>query len=576
MRMIADQNLNHTASHVLAAAVLRLYPNTKLGFGPAIEEGFYYDFEFEEEITDADLKKIEKEMKKIISGGWKVEQVSAITFENQPYKQELIDEFTKDGKELTYYGFINPSNGDQGFTDLCKGGHSGATSEIKNFKLLSLAGAYWRGNSDNKRLTRIYGTAWATKELLDQYLALIEERKERDHRRVGKDMNIFTMDPLMGRGFPAWLEDGMAIKNEIQKYIRETEYRYGFREVATPAFGAKELYEISGHWAHYQDTMFQPLKVENEELVMRPMTCPHHLVLYKMKRRSYRDLPMRISEQSRLYRYEKSGALSGLERVRSMELTEGHIIARQDQIEQEFENAYKLIQEALTKFGIQIDYVSLSLRDKDDKEKFYDDDKMWNEAENKLRNVLKHMGVEYKEQVGEAAFYGPKIDIQVRTILGREITMSTLQLDFLLPKKFEATFINDHEENETPVMIHRGLIGTYERFMAILLEQTKGVLPFWLAPRQFTVIPVNLDIHREYADEVYKKLSDLGFRVHFDGRNERVGKKIREAQVSKTKFQIVVGDDEVANKTVNVRAYGEQEQKVMTLDELVKMVKENN
>ncbi len=571
--MKANQNLNHTASHLLAAAVLKLYPETKLGFGPAIDEGFYYDFEFKVPITDKDVQKIEKQMLKMLAGGYRVQKTDVVDLSNQPYKQELIHEFTVAGKEITYYGMINPSNGISLFTDLCAGGHVEKVSEIKHFKLLSLAGAYWRGDSKNIQLTRIYGTAWESKEELDEYLSIRAERAERDHRKIGKEMNIFTFSELSGRGFPIYLPDGQILKNTIQEYVRETERRYGFTEVQTPSFGSKDLYIKSGHWEHYKDDMYDPINVDGEELIMRPMTCPHHFIILNSERRSYRDFPIRLSEQSRLYRYEKSGALTGLERVRSMELTEGHIFCRKDQIVTEFKNAYKLIQEGLTKFNISIDYVSLSLRDPKDTEKYHGDNQMWSDAENDLRKVLKELNIEYKEMIGEAAFYGPKIDIQVKTALGHEVTLSTLQLDFLLPEKFDAHYWDENEDKVRPVLIHRGFLSTYERFIATLLEQTKGVLPYWLAPKQVSILPVSLEHHLEYSKFIQEKLLKSGVRVSLDDSNERLGKKIRKAQTTKVKYQLVIGDEELKNNTVNVRSYGSDEKTTMTIDEFLKLNK---
>ena len=570
--MKANQKLNHTAAHLLAAAVMKLYPDTKLGIGPSIEEGFYYDFKFVNPINDQDIKKIEKQMKKLVAGGYKMEQINENDENGQPYKKELSDELKSKGETLTYYGMINPSNKQSIFTDLCAGPHVDSVSQLKHFKLLHFSAAYWRGDSKKDTLTRIYGTAWEGKEELEEYLNILSERKERDHRKIGKEMNIFMFDHLSGQGFPIWLEDGMRVKNSIQKYIRKVESRYGFEEVSTPAFGSKKLYETSGHWEHYKDDMFPIVEVENEELIMRPMTCPHHILIYANKRRSYRELPIRMSEQARLYRKEKSGALTGLERVRSMELTEGHIFARQDQVLSEFKNSYQLIQEVLNKFNIEIDYVSLSLRDKEDKEKYFDDDAMWESAEADLRQVMKELNIKYEEKIGEAAFYGPKIDIQVKTALGHEITLSTLQLDFLLPKRFGITYVDKDESKKTPVLIHRGLIGTYERFISILLEQTKGDLPFWIAPRQSTIIPVSLDNHLKYADEIFKALKDANIYAHLDDRNERVGRKIRDAQTSKTKYQIVIGDKEVEDKTINVRSYGSEKQESMTLKQFLNKV----
>ncbi|RMA77417.1 threonyl-tRNA synthetase [Metamycoplasma subdolum] len=572
--MKADSKLNHSTSHLLAAAVLKLYPNTKLAIGPAIEEGFYYDFEFEEPLLDSDLPKIEKLMRKLASDGYEMKQVdiSKYSFENQPYKKELFDEFSKEGKKITFYSYIHPKTNEVLFTDLCAGNHIESTKEIKHFKLLNLAGAYWKGDSKNKQLTRIYGTSWKSEEELNEYLQILQERKERDHRKIGKELNIFTFSQLAGQGFPIWLEDGMKIHNAIRDYVLKLDRKFGFKEVLTPHFGEKQLYEISGHWAHYQDTMFNPIEMDNELLIGRPMTCPHHIILFNQTRRSYRDLPIRYSEQSRLYRYEKSGALTGLERVRAMDLTEGHVFVRKDQIESEFKHLYKMIQQALKDFKIEIDHISLSLRDPNDKEKFFNDDEMWDKAESDLRKVMKDLKIKYKEFVGEAAFYGPKIDMQVKTALGKVITMSTLQLDFLLPARFDMKYVDDKETQQTPVLIHRGLIGTYERFIATLLEQTKGVLPFWLSPRQVTILPISEDQNKE-CQKLYEDLLDKDFNVNVDLRNERINKKIRDAQITKTKFLVILGNNEIENNTLAVREYGSDETKIMTKAELVQIMR---
>lgn len=568
--MKANNKLNHSTSHLLAAAILKLYPNTKLAIGPAIEEGFYYDFEFESPILESDLPRIEKLMKKMAEHGYETKKVGQefFSFENQPYKKELYDEFSSEGKEITFFQFIHPKTNEILFTDLCAGGHVENTKEIKHFKLLSTAGAYWRGDSNNKMLTRIYGTSWETKDELDQYLQILQERKERDHRKIGKDLNLFMFSQLSGQGFPIWLEDGIKVHNAIENYVLKLDRKFGFTEVLTPHFGEKKLYEISGHWAHYQDTMFKPILMDNETLVARPMTCPHHIILFNSTRRSYRDLPIRYSEQSRLYRYEKSGALSGLERVRAMDLTEGHVFVRPDQIKQEFKHLYKMILTALKDFNIEIDHISLSLRDPNDNEKFFKDDEMWNKAENDLREVLKELNIEYKEFIGEAAFYGPKVDFQVRTVLNRIITMSTLQLDFLLPQRFDMKFVNDNEEFERPVLIHRGLIGTYERFIATLLEQTKGVLPYWLSPRQVTIMPITSELN-DYCQKLYEEFLDLDINVNVDLRNERINKKIREAQIQKTKFIIVIGKQEVENNLLAVREYGSDQTTTYSKEEFL-------
>ncbi|WP_117275427.1 threonine--tRNA ligase [Mycoplasmopsis edwardii] len=573
--MKANKLLNHTTSHLLGAAVEKLYPNVKLGFGPATDEGFYYDFEFESPLSDTELSKIEKLMKKLASRNLVMTQVSEDTysFENKPYKKELYDELKAQGKEITFYSLIDPLSKEVIFTDLCAGGHVHDTKNIKNFKLLHLAGAYWRGNSDNIQLTRIYGTSWETTDELNEFLAILKDRKERDHRKIGKEMKLFTFNKLGGQGLPFWLEDGMYIHNEIKNLVLKMDRKYGFTEVLTPHFGEEELYRTSGHLAHYQDDMFKPIVVENERLIPRPMTCPHHILCYNTEKRSYRDLPIRYSEQSQLYRYEKSGALTGLERVRGMLLTEGHLFVRKDQIAQEFKSMYKLIKETLEAFKIKISYVSLSLRDPENKEKYYNDDKMWNEAEDELRKVLNELGVEYEEKVGEAAFYGPKMDIQIFTALGHEITVSTLQLDFLLPQKFNMTFTNKNNEDERPVLIHRGLVGTYERFVAILIEQTKGVLPFWLAPKQITVIPAtNNDDDIEYAKEINQKLFELEFRSKVDLREERLSKKIREAQISKSKIQLILGEKERLSKTISYREYGKEETITLSVESFIDFI----
>ncbi|MGX9339660.1 threonine--tRNA ligase [Mycoplasma sp. 1890] len=568
--MKSNNKLNHSTSHLLAAAILKMYPNTKLAIGPAIEEGFYYDFEFENPIFESDLPRIEKTMKKLAEQGYEMKKVEKdfFSFENQPYKQELYDKFVNEKKEITFFQFKHPKTNEILFTDLCAGGHIENTKEIKHFKLLSIAGAYWKGDSNNKMLTRIYGTSWETKQELDDYIEILKERRERDHRKIGKDLNLFMFSQLSGQGFPIWLEDGMKIHNSIQRYVLKLDKKFGFTEVLTPHFGEKKLYEMSGHWSHYQDVMFSPILMDNETLVARPMTCPHHIILFNSTRRSYRDLPIRYSEQSRLYRYEKSGALSGLERVRSMDLTEGHIFVRPDQIKSEFKHLYKMILQALKDFKIEIDHVSLSLRDPNDEEKFFKDDQMWNKAENDLREVLRELNIEYKEFIGEAAFYGPKVDFQVRTALNRIITMSTLQLDFLLPHRFNMKFVNDNEEFETPVLIHRGLIGTYERFIATLLEQTKGILPFWLSPRQVTIMPIVSDLN-DYCQSLFEEFLDLDYNVNVDLRNERINKKIRDAQIQKSKFIVIIGRQEVENNKLAVREYGSEKTEIYSKEEFI-------
>lgn len=571
-----DEELNHSASHVLAMTVLTLFPDAKLGFCPPTKEGFYYDFKFSKPLLESDLAKIEKHMKKIIANPYIIKKMDSsyfYDFSNQPYKKELFDEFKEQNKDVAYYSIFNPILSKDLFVDPCVGRHIDNIKNIKHFKILSLAGAYWRGNSKNEQLTRIYGTAWETKEELDDFLRLLKERKERDHRKLGKELNLFMFDQLSGQGFPIWLEDGMKIKRRIIDIVLKLDRKYEFKEVSTPIIGEKKMYEISGHWEHYQDVMFRPIKCDNENLILRPMTCPHHILIYKSKKRSYKELPIRFSEQSPLFRYENSGALTGMERVRAMLLTEGHLFVRKDQIINEFKSCYKLIKEILNLFNIKIDCVSFSVRNPDDKNKYFDDDLMWDQAENDLRKVLKELKIDYVEMKGEAAFYGPKIDIQIKTALGHEITMSTLQLDFLLPKRFSLEFVNANNKIETPVMIHRGLIGTYERFLSVLLEQTKGVLPFWLAPKQVCLIPVNNEKHLKFAKEIYYELAENDFYVEIDERDERINKKIRDAQVTKTKIQIVIGDKEFNTKELALRFYGSNKITKINKKDLVNYLK---
>ncbi|VEU59275.1 threonine--tRNA ligase [Mesomycoplasma neurolyticum] len=569
-----NKQLNHTASHLLAAAVIKLFPDVKLGFGPATSEGFYYDFSFSSPISVTDLTKIEKMMHKLASGGYKMQQSFGenYNFNDKPFKKELYNEIINRGETATFYSLLNPSNNQILFEDLCVGSHVENVSQLKHFKLISLAGAYWRGKSENEQLTRIYGTAWETKDELEEFLNILNERKERDHRKIGKDLNIFTFSDYFGQGFPVWLPNGMKIKNAIRDLVLKIDKKYGFNEVLTPHFGAKKLYETSGHLEHYKDDMFKPIEVENEELIARPMTCPHHIILFDKTKKSYNELPIRYSEQSRLYRYEKSGALTGLERVRAMDLTEGHVFVRKNQIINEFKHLYTMIKEIIDLFQIEINYVSFSKRDPKNKDKFYDDDEMWNQAENDLESVLKDLNIKYEEKIGEAAFYGPKIDFQIKTVLNHEITLSTLQLDFLLPRKFNISFINSENKKETPILIHRGLIGTYERFVSILLEQTKGNLPFWLSPKQLVVIPIDIEKHLEYAQQIYQKLFELDFNVQIDLKNERINKKIREAQISKTKYQIIVGDVEVNKKLISYRKYGESKTYISTFEKFLSKI----
>ena len=561
--------LNHSSAHLMAHAIKTLYPDALFGVGPDVEEGFYYDVMTEENITIEDLPRIEKAMKNIVSQALPIERrivtrdEALELFETDKYKAELVHAIPSDEAVSVY------SQGD--FVDVCRGGHMGNTKHIKHFKLLSVAGAYWRGNSDNDVLTRIYGTSWFTKDDLQNHLQILEERKERDHRKIGKELKIFTITEETGKGLALWLPNGYTIRKTLEDYTYNLERKNGYKHVSTPVVGSKKLYEISGHWAHYQENMFPLMERDGEEFVLRPMSCPHHMMVYKSDLRSYRDLPIRYAENVSQYRYEASGALTGIERVRGMNLTDSHIFARPDQIKDEFKSAFRLVNKAIGDLGLEIDYVELALRDAD-KGKYHDDDQLWDNAENTLREVLNELGVEYTEIKGEAAFYGPKVDIQVRTALNHIITMSTIQLDFLLPERFDLTYIAEGGVKERPVVIHRGLISTYERLISILLEQYKGAFPTWLAPVQVKVIPVSLDVHCDYSREVYNLLFNEDVRVEQDLREEKLGYKIREAQTNKIPYQLVIGDKEKANRSVTYRKFGSQDQVTVSLDEFKALI----
>jgi len=562
--------LNHSTAHLMAHAITNLYPGAKFGVGPDIEEGFYYDVMTEEPIVFDDLVKIEKEMSRIVSQALPItrEVVSRgrafEIFEDDEYKVELIHAIPKD-EEVSVY-----RQGD--FKDVCRGGHIGNTKHIKHFKLLNVAGAYWRGDSDNDMLTRVYGTSWFSKEALAEHLHILEERKERDHRKLGKELRIFEIFPEYGQGLPIWLPNGYAIKRVLEEYAYKLERKAGYKHISTPILGNKTLYETSGHWDLYQEGMYPAMERNGEVNVLRPMSCPHHILAYKTDLRSYRDLPIRFSETNAImHRYEASGSLTGLERVRSLSLTDAHLFVRPDQIKSEIKAAYDLIFEAINGLGLQIDYVELALRD-EEKGKYHDDDKLWEEAESMLRSFLDENNIEYIEMKGEAAFYGPKIDIQVRTAMNKIITMSTVQLDFLLPERFDLNYIAEGGAKVRPVMIHRGFISTYERLISILLEQYKGAFPTWLAPVQATVIPVSLDVHVDYAKEIYEDLFDADVRIEQDLREEKLGYKIREAQTKKIPYQLVLGDKEVADKSVTYRKFGSTEQVTVPYNEFKEMI----
>ncbi|MFL2133339.1 threonine--tRNA ligase [Desemzia sp. FAM 24101] len=568
----ALQILRHSTAHLMANALRRLYPDIKFGVGPAISTGFYYDTDTEQAITEEDLPKIEAEMMKIVKENNPIvrKQVSREEaldlFRDDPYKVELITALPEDDVITVY---------DQGdFVDLCRGVHVPSTGRIQVFKLLSLAGAYWRGNSDNKMMQRIYGTAFIDKKDLKEFLQMREEAKQRDHRKLGKELDLFMISPEVGSGLPFWLPKGATIRRTIERYITDREISLGYQHVYTPIMADVNLYKTSGHWDHYHEDMFPPMDMgDGEMLVLRPMNCPHHMMVYKNDIHSYRELPIRIAELGQMHRYEKSGALSGLQRVREMTLNDGHTFVRPDQIQDEFKRTLELMLAVYDDFEITDFRFRLSYRDPNNTDKYFDDDEMWNRAQTMLKAAMDDMELDYFEAEGEAAFYGPKLDVLVKTAIGIEETLSTIQLDFLLPERFDLTYVGeDGENNHRPVVIHRGIVSTMERFVAYLIEEYKGAFPTWLAPVQATIIPVNLDLHTGYASEIKERMQQLGMRVELDDRNEKMGYKIRASQTQKIPYQIVVGDNEVKDESVTIRRYGNKETHVQSLEAFLQMV----
>ncbi len=560
--------IRHSTAHLMAQAIKRVFSDqkVKLGVGPTIENGFYYDIDMEQRLTEEDFPKIEKEMKKIVDENLEItrEEVSreeAIRRYEEPgddLKVELV-EAIPEGEKITFYH--------QGeFFDLCRGVHVPQTSKLKVFKLMNISGAYWRGDSDNQMLQRVYGTAFNKKSELEEHLYFLEEAKERDHRKLGKELEIFTISQKVGQGLPIWLPKGATIRRVIERYIVDTEVKLGYDHVYTPHLGSVELYKTSGHWDHYQEDMYPAIEMDNEQLVLRPMNCPHHMMIYKNALHSYRDLPVRIAELGTMHRHEMSGALAGLQRVRSMTLNDAHIFVRPDQLKEEFIRVVQLIQKVYKDFGIKDYKFRLSYRDPEDKEKYVDNDEMWEKAQALLKETMEDMDLNYVEADGEAAFYGPKLDVQVRTALGKEETLSTVQLDFHLPERFDLTYKGSDGQDHRPVVIHRGVVSTMERFVAFLIEEYKGALPTWLAPVQAKIIPVSA-VHMDYAYKVQEELKTNGIRVEVDSREEKIGYKIREAQMQKVPYMLVVGDQEIESNAVNVRKYGEQDSETVSLED---------
>ncbi|MGM9849495.1 MAG: threonine--tRNA ligase [Bacilli bacterium] len=564
---------NHSCAHLLAQAVKHLYPEAMFWVGPVIEEGFYYDIDLGDKVlTEEDLVKIEKEMKKISKDGKRIvrhelsKDEALEMFKNDPYKIDLISRMDENDTVISCY-----SQGD--FTDLCRGPHVDTVKELKYFKLLKVSGAYWKGDANNKMLQRIYGICFDSEEDLDLYLKELEEAKERDHRKIGKDLGIFMMNDLVGRGLPMYLPNGFTLWNTLENYIRDKELKRGYVHVQTPPLGNVELYKTSGHWEHYRDGMFPKMEVEGEEFVLRPMNCPHHMVMYSNSLHSYKELPIRIAEIARDCRYESSGSLKGIERVRTFCQNDCHIFCTPEQIESEFKGVVDLILEVYKELNITDYRFELSLRDPEDKVKYHQDDEMWNKAESMLRQVLNDLGIDYVEKIGEAAFYGPKLDVQVKPAVGNEVTLSTCQLDFCLPAKFDLKYIDSDGSKKTPVVIHRAILGTLDRFIALYLEMTKGNLPVWLAPVQAIVMPVNNQYHLDYSNEIYKLLSDNDIRVSKDFRDEKLSYRMREAQTKKIPYTIILGDKERDENLISYRLHGSNETISMDKNEFVDFIK---
>lgn len=563
----------HTTSHIMAQAVMRLFPDTKFAIGPAIDEGFYYDFDSSAAFNDEDKEKIEAEMKKIIKEDLPIERFSLPKeealklMEGQPYKQELINDLPE-GEEISFY-----KQGD--FTDLCAGPHLMSTGKIKAIKLLANSGAYWRGDEHNKMLQRVYAISFPKASELEEFLKLREEAKERDHRKIGKDLKLFMTHKLVGAGLPIYLPKGATIRRLLERYIQDKEIALGYSHVYTPSLANTELYKISGHWDHYKDDMFPIMKMDTEEMVLRPMNCPHHMLVYKSELRSYKDLPIKIGELANDFRYENSGAVCGLERVRQMCQNDAHLFVRPDQIKEEVGKVLKLIVEVYQKdFGFPSSSFKyrLSLRDKNNKEKYIDNDEMWETAESQLRAILKELNIDFYEAEGEAAFYGPKIDIQIKTALNHDITIPTCQLDFALPDRFDLTYIGEDGKEHRPVVIHRAILGSSDRFISFLIEETKGVFPTWLAPTQVKILPI-ADSYKEYAKKVREALMLKGIRTELDDRNEKIGYKIREAQLEKVPYMLIIGNKEMENEEVGVRSHKDGDIGAMKLNEFVDKIK---
>lgn len=563
--------LNHSCAHLLAQAVKHLYPHAKFWVGPVVEEGFYYDIDLGEDVLkDEDLEVIEREMKKCSKSAKNIirkeisREEALEMFKDDEYKIDLIERMEEENVISCYV------QGD--FTDLCRGPHMENTKEVKYFKLTKFSGAYWKGDASKKMLQRVYGVCFPSQEELDAHLKELEEMKLRDHRKIGKDLEIFMVSDLVGKGLPMYLPNGYMMWDLLEQYIKGKERKLGYLHVLTPPLGNVELYKTSGHWDHYKENMFPMMKVEEEEFVLRPMNCPHHMVVYSNNVHSYRDLPIKIGEIARDCRFESSGSLKGIERVRTFCQNDAHLFVTPEQIQAEFSEVVNLILEVYSELGIKDYRFELSLRDPEDKVKYYPDDDMWNNAENTLRKVLDGLNLDYVEKIGEAAFYGPKLDVQVKPAVGPEYTLSTCQLDFCLPMRFDLGYVDNEGNKQTPVVLHRAIFGSIDRFMAYYLEETKGYLPVWLAPKQIEVVPVNIQYHEEYANEIYNALKEAGFRVGIDARNEKLGYKLRESVIKKIPYMLILGQKEVDEKLVSYRRAGSEETTTLKLEEFIELI----
>ena len=563
--------LNHSCAHMMAQAIKRLYPGAKFWVGPVVDEGFYYDVDVPSgTITDEDIEAIEKEMKKCAKEAKRIVR-------NEISKAEALEMFKDDEYKLDLISGLDDGNISiytQGeFTDLCRGPHVDNTKLCKNFKLIKHSGAYWKGDSKNKVLQRIYGVCFPTPEELEEHLKLLAEAKERDHRKIGKDLSLFMTDDLIGQGLPMFLPKGYTIWNELETYIRNKEIRLGYQHVLTPCIGTVNLYKTSGHWDHYKENMFPAMDVDDETFVLRPMNCPHHMMIYANAPHSYRELPIRIAEIAHDFRYEASGALKGIERGRHFCQNDSHLFVTPDQIKEEFKAVVDLIFDVYKDFGIKDYRCVLSLRDPEDKEKYHDDDEMWNTAEQALRDTLDAIGIEYTEEIGEAAFYGPKLDVNVKPAVGAEYTLSTCQLDFCLPAKFDLKYVDADGTKKTPVVLHRAILGSLDRFMAYILEETKGKLPTWLSPVQVKVLPLS-DKYVDYSQKIYEQLLDEGIRAEIDTRDEKIGYKIREARLEKVPYMLVLGQKEEEAGEVAVRSRFAGDEGAKKYEDFVAAIKE--